>query len=512
VEILRDDGSAAAVDEVGEMVICSRYLSPEYWRRPDLDAAAFSTDPIRTGSRKYASGDFGYVDGSGDLHFLGRKAGRIKIRGHSVELMEIEAALATCAGVTKAAVVAVGDELQAESVRLVAFIATRHESDRDPLVIRRDLSARLPSYMLPSRIVFLDALPLTSSGKIDRKALAGIDSSSPDAARPIEPLNDDIERSVAGIFEQLLKLSPIGRGDDFFMLGGDSLLGVELQTRLREAFGVHVANFHVDATVASIAANVRGETSAPSAESRAIPVLIPLWQHGDAPPLFLIHGRHGQAFVSPHFMRLLGNKQPLWAFQARGLDGLHEPHATVEDMAADYLAALREQRPHGPYFLGALCAGAYIAAVMARALRDAGEKVLPLLLLDPPESLLHQGYSTMTEEAFVSKMKKRRSLGGSVGPEDDPAYMQAVMRVALAFENAIANHRPQPYDGAAYMLSSRQRMQGWDPAGLRMIFTGRLKRFEVGTTHADALDPKNPVFASYLLRCVGLIRQAAAVA
>jgi thioesterase domain-containing protein len=179
-------------------------------------------------------------------------------------------------------------------------------------------------------------------------------------------------------------------------------------------------------------------------------------------------------------------------------------------MAAEYLAALRRQRPHGPYFLGSLCAGAYIAAVMARRLREEGEVVLPLLLLDPPESLLHQGYSTMSEEAFVRKMKKRRAQGSSLGPEDDPAYMQALMRTALAFEHAIARHRPVAYDGPVYMLSSRQRMDGVD-AGLRSIFSGELKRFEVGDTHKEALNPRNPVFASYLLRCVGLIRQAAEV-
>ena len=236
---------------------------------------------------------------------------------------------------------------------------------------------------------------------------------------------------------------------------------------------------------------------------------MPLWRQGSAPPLFLVHGRHGQAFVSPHFMRLLGDDQPVWAIQARGLDGLQEPHATVEDMAADYLAEIRRQRPHGPYFLAALCAGAYVVTAMARALRDAGEEVLPLLLLDPPDRLLQGGYSQMTEERFAEKMKRRRALGGSVGPADDPAYMKALVRVATAFEQALARHHPLPYDGAVYMLCSRQRAGSYDPAGWRKVFTGRLKRFEVGSTHADALDPRNPVFASYLLRCVGLIRESA---
>jgi amino acid adenylation domain-containing protein len=511
VEIRRDDGSAADIDEVGQMIICSPHVSPGYWRRPELDAAAFSVDPQEPGGRHYASGDFGHIDEAGNLHFLGRKGSRVKIRGHSVELMEIEAALAACPGVTKAAVLAKSGETQAESVRLTAYVATRDKTDRDPSRIRRNLATRLPPYMLPAAFVFVDALPLTASGKIDRNALALLETTPAALERKIEPLQDDVERTVAEIFEQLLKLAPVGRGDDFFTLGGDSLLGVELQVRLGDAFGVHVANFHEDATVARIAANIRRDRAAPSAIARALPVLVPLWRHGNAPPLFLVHGRHGQAFVSPHFMQLLGDNQPVWVFQARGLDGLHAPHSNVEDMAAEYLAEMREERPHGPYFLGALCAGAYIAAAMARALREAGESVLPLLLLDPPDRMLNGGYSKMTEERFVDKMVAKRAMGRSMGPVGNPTYMKAVVRTAMAFEDAIVRHRPQPYDGPVYLLSSRRRIQRSDSSELRKIFTGRFKRFEVGDTHAEALDPRNPVFVSYLLRCVGLIREAAQV-
>jgi hypothetical protein len=511
VEIRRDDGSAADIDEVGQMIICSPHVSPGYWRRPELDAAAFSVDPQEPCGRHYASGDFGHIDEAGNLHFLGRKGSRVKIRGHSVELMEIEAALAACPGVTKAAVLAKSGETQAESVRLTAYVATRDKTDRDPSRIRRNLATRLPPYMLPAAFVFVDALPLTASGKIDRNALALLETTPAALERKIEPVQDDVERTVAEIFEQLLKLAPVGRGDDFFTLGGDSLLGVELQVRLGDAFGVHVANFHEDATVARIAANIRRDRAAPSAIARALPVLVPLWRHGNAPPLFLVHGRHGQAFVSPHFMQLLGDNQPVWVFQARGLDGLQAPHSNVEDMAAEYLAEMREERPHGPYFLGALCAGAYIAAAMARALREAGESVLPLLLLDPPDRMLNGGYSKMTEERFVDKMVAKRAMGRSMGPVGNPTYMKAVVRTAMAFEDAIVRHRPQPYDGPVYLLSSRRRIQRSDSSELRKIFTGRFKRFEVGDTHAEALDPRNPVFASYLLRCVGLIREAAQV-
>ncbi len=507
VEIRRDDGSIASIDEIGEMVVCGQHLSPGYWRRPELDAGVFLADPLQPGGRQYKSGDLGHVDGAGNLHFLGRKGSRVKIRGHSVDLTEIEAALSACPDVLEAAVVGTGSEAQA--VRLIAYVVARKDAARDPSVIRRFLATRLPLYMLPAEIVYLDTLPLSASGKVDRNMLGQIGAVAPSPPRAVESPQNDVERTVSRIFEQLLKLEAVGRDDDFFLFGGDSLLGVELQVRVRAAFGVHVGNFHKDATVASISANIQRALAESANESQPIPVLMPLWQNGSEPPLFLVHGRHGQAFVSPHFMQLLGNDQPVWAFQARGLDGLREPHPTVEDMAAEYLGEMRSRRPHGPYFLGSLCAGVYIATAMARSLRAAGETVLPLLLLDPPNSVLHQGYSSLTEEQFVSKMKARRASGRSAGPVDDPEYMKAVIRTAMAFERAIANHRPLPYDGPAYVLSSRRRMNGADPLGLRQIFTGRLKRYEVGTTHADALDPRNPVFASALLRCVGLIREAA---
>ena len=511
VEIRRDDGSIAGTGEVGEMVVCGSHVSPGYWRRPDLDAAAFCVDPRDPTLRQYRSGDLGHIDAAGNLHFLGRKGSRVKVRGHSVDLMEIEAALSTCPSVRQAAVIATGDGSKAAPIRLVAYVATHGFADRDPLVTRRYLATRLPLYMLPAEIVYLDALPMAASGKIDRKFLMQIDATVDTPKRVVDAPQDEVERTIAKIFGQVLTLDPAGRDDDFFLFGGDSLLGVELQAQLKSAFGVHVGNLHEQATVAGIAKTIRRTLADPVSRSRPIPVLVPLWTGGTEPPLFLVHGRHGQAFVSPHFMQLLGDNQPAWAFQARGLDGLRDPHATVEDMALEYLAELRLQRPHGPYFLGSLCAGVYIATIMARSLRQSGESVLPLLLLDPPNSVFHQGYSQLTKEQFVAKMTARRAKGHTAGPVEDPAYMSALLRTAMAFERAIANHKPLQYDGSVYVLSSRQRTQGVNQQGLREIFTGRVKRYEVGSTHTEALDPRNPVFASTLQRCVSLIREAARV-
>lgn len=505
VTIRRDDKNTADTGEAGEMVVRSRYLSPGYWRRPELDAATFGPDRMQPGWREYRSGDVGRIDALGNLHFLGRKGSRVKIRGHSVELPEIERALSSYPGLAKAAVIATSEAPHAPDARLAAYVAMDDGEPRDGPLLRRHLASRLPSYMLPHDVVFVDALPLTSSGKVDRAALPPVGSDNASRVRPIEAPRDDVEREIVRITEGLLAFSPIGRDDDFFLLGGDSLTAVELQSRLRNAFGVHVTNFHEDATIAGMARSVRDARSADTARTR-LPVLIPLWREGSAPPLFLVHGRHGQAFVSAHFMRLLGNDQPVWAFQARGLDGVQSPYASVEEMSVDYVAHVREHQAHGPYFLGALCAGAFVAAAMARALGGMGETVLPLLLLDPPDRLLG-GYSQIGETRFVDKMKMRRAMGGTIGPSDDAAYMRSLVEVALAFERALACHDPRPYDGPVFMLSSRQRMGS--NGLLARVFTGPVERFEIGGTHAEALDPRNPHFASCLLRCVDRVRGAA---
>jgi amino acid adenylation domain-containing protein len=509
VLIVRDDGREAQTNEVGTIVVASRHVSPGYWRRPELDAAAFAPDPDQPEVRRYMSGDLGRIDAAGNLHFLGRRGSRVKIRGHSVDLTEIEAALSACPGVLKAAVLAPAGDQQREPDRLVAFLVVADDTERNPVQLRRRLAQTLPAYMLPGAFVFMTALPVTSRGKIDRAALAAIKLPETLATPSAEAPRDDLERAVAGVFEQMLKRPASSRHDDFFLLGGDSLSVVELQTRLRDLFGAAPDNFYEDTTVAGIAAGIRASRAASPSAARTIPILIPLRATGSEPPLFLVHGRLGQALVSPHFLRLLGEQQPVWAFQVRGLDGLQAPHDSIEAMAADYLAEMLARSPAGPYFIGALCAGALIAIEMAHRLRDAGKTVLPLLLLDPPDRPFAMAESRITEEAMISRLKVRNAMGRIAAPVDDPVYARASANAARAFEAAIRNHQPRPYDGAVYMLSSRDRMETADPDNLRRLFTGKVDRFEVAATHVQVLDPHNAVFADRLAHCLASIRAMA---
>ncbi len=240
-------------------------------------------------------------------------------------------------------------------------------------------------------------------------------------------------------------------------------------------------------------------------------MLVPLRQRGSAPPLYLVHGRLAQALVSPHFLDLLGDDQPVWAFQARGLDGIAEPHATIDAMAADYVDEIRMRQPSGPYFLGALCIGVFVAIQMARLLRASGEAVLPLLLLDPPLRPFAMHESRITEDAMLARLRRRHAMGRIEAPIDDPHYARASVRTAIAFESAIRRHRPVPYEGPVCILSSEDRLAGVPSSELTALFTGTLDRFDVATAHSEILDARNVAFGAALRRCMGIVHDSAKV-
>ncbi len=497
VRIERPDGTPAAPGEVGRMLVASPYLSPGYWRRRRLTANAFSRDPSRPGWRCYRSSDLARIDAAGLLHFVGREGTRVKIRGHSVDLVEVEAALRNCPGIRDAVVVPArrGARAEPEAELLVAHVMA--DSPGTASALRRELRALLPHYMLPSAFAFHPALPLMASGKLDRRAAQSLPfPHQPAGADGAEPLND-AESRVARIFAHLLECESVGRTDDFFLCGGDSMTAVELQVLLSEAAGheIRLADIFADPTVAGVAAMLHRLAKTPRSSSLP-PVLVPLREEGPRPALFLLHGTQGQANVSPEFLASLGSRLPVYAFQGRGLDGTTTPNETVEAMAEEYLAALRSVQPEGPYLLGGLCAGGYVAMLMANRLRAERETVLPLLLIDPPAppflpTAAPPGAANpqqAVEHEIEMELRKRHELGNFQLDLGDSRRREASVRVVVAFEKALAAFQPEPFDGPVHLLLSaefRARNRWRKPAAIRKIFAGPLEVREVFSSHPE---------------------------
>ena len=247
-------------------------------------------------------------------------------------------------------------------------------------MLRSYLQRLLPDYMLPAAFVFLDALPLSPSGKVDRRALPAPGRSRPDLDRKFVAPRDDAEQQMAQIWEELLGTRPVGALDNFFELGGHSLLAVRLLSRIEKTFGkaLPVATVFQAPTLEEVARIVREEK--PS-RATAISSIVEIQPRGSKPPLFLVHGAGGGMFWGyANLARCLGEDQPVYGFKSRGLDGLEE-FDTIEDMAAHYIADLRARQPHGPYYLGGYCFGGNVAYEMAIVIASSpSTNILPITL------------------------------------------------------------------------------------------------------------------------------------
>jgi hypothetical protein len=227
-----------------------------YWRRAALTAERFVPDPFGTpGARLYRTGDRVRHLPDGSLEYLGRLDFQVKVRGHRIELGEIEAALTTHPGVAGAAVIAHG---QGDATRLVAYWVAADDPAPDVDTLRAHLQTRLPVYMIPAVWQRLDALPLTPSGKTDRRALPAPDAARPELRAAYVAPRTDTEAAVAAIWRELLDVAQVGVHDDFFALGGHSLLATQVASRIRSQFATDLplrALFEVT-TVAGLAARL----------------------------------------------------------------------------------------------------------------------------------------------------------------------------------------------------------------------------------------------------------------
>ncbi|MFD9128552.1 amino acid adenylation domain-containing protein [Kitasatospora sp. NPDC059571] len=359
----------------GELYLAGTALARGYLNRPALTAERFVADPFgEPGTRMYRTGDLVRRRTDGELEYLGRTDQQVKIRGIRVEPGEVAAAVEACPGVARAEVLARDDH--AGGSRLVAYVLPG-DGTVDPAAVREVLAARLPAHLVPAAVVPLAAFPLTPNGKLDRRALPDPDFTPGAPAR--EPRTAQ-ERTLAVLFADVLGVPQVGPDDDFFDLGGHSMLAGRLVAQARAVLGAElgVRDLFEAPTVAALAARLSGRTPAGS----ALPVLLPLRRRGTRPPLFCLHPATGIGWSYQGLLRHLGPDRPVYGLQARGLGGPGPMPGTVEEMAADYAARIRTVQPKGPYHLLGWSFGGQVAHAAACLLQTAGEEVALLAMLD----------------------------------------------------------------------------------------------------------------------------------
>ncbi|MGW2386874.1 amino acid adenylation domain-containing protein [Streptomyces sp. NPDC001658] len=471
----------------GEVYLSGGGPARGYLGRPALTGQCFVADPFGApGERMYRTGDLAVRGPGGQLRFLGRADHQVKIRGFRVELGEIEAVLADHPAVAKAAA-AVREDTRGEH-RLVAYaVPDGGAGPADAGALRAHLARTLPAHMVPATIVVLDALPLTASGKLDRKALPA--PGAPAAEARVAPRNGT-EQKLRDLFADVLGLDPlhVGVDDSFFDLGGHSLLVPRLTTRVRADLGtaLPVRALFETPTVAGLARRVTrtavvdpavGGTGAASSGTTALDVLLPLRARGEREPLFCLPPASGLAWGFAGLTRHLDTERPLYGLQSRGLVPGAERSGSLAETVAQHTAQIREVQPHGPYHLLGYSMGGIVAHGVATTLRAAGERVALLAMLDSfPGSWIGQGPrptdrdavlrgllailgrpapppdEELTDTRFAELVRRVPDLPGSL----DDAELAALVEVTANNRRLLEEFAPTSYDGDLLFFTAAQ--------------------------------------------------------
>ncbi|WP_425439069.1 amino acid adenylation domain-containing protein [Rhodococcus tukisamuensis] len=521
------------VGVAGELYVAGPALARGYHARFGLTAERFVANPFGgPGDRMYRTGDVVRWRALGQLEYSGRSDHQVKVRGHRIELGEIDAAVANHPDVEFA--VTLGRQTPAGETALVSYVVPVAGAEPQAAKVVAFVSEFLPRHMVPAAVVVIEALPMTPTGKLDEKALPtpAFQARRTEYRAP----GTDSERLVAAVFAEVLGVDAVGADDHFFDLGGNSLSAMRALSRLRAGADVPVSLqwLMTDPTPASIAA--RMDSAGVDGDS-ALEVVLPIRTAGRAHPVFFVHPIVGLSWCYTGFAAYLDRDRPVYGIQSPAAVGGEEPAGSIDELAARYLREIRRIQPEGPYHLVGWSLGGVIAHAMAVQLQEAGQQVGALALLDsyatpqeqdtadelPVDDLL-AGFGV---EAALGELRDLGDLGDPGNPDplamfDDLAALggplsvltreraQRLLDAATHNGDLMARHRPGVFDGDVLFFSAVVE----DPALTRAVGTwqpfvaGRIANHAVESTHWQmtspaALEVAGPVLGDYLDAAAG---------
>ncbi|QIS01618.1 amino acid adenylation domain-containing protein [Nocardia brasiliensis] len=494
----------------GELYISGVQLARGYLGAPALTAERFVAH--EGGTRLYRTGDIVRWHGAA-LEYLGRSDFQVKLRGQRVELGEIETVLLGHPSVRHAAVALVrggtGD-------RLVGYLVAAPGESIDNAEVLSHARGALPSYMVPATLVVLDALPLNASGKLDRKALPVPEFT----ARPYRPPTTPLERTVTEVFAEVVGAEQVGLDDDFFDIGGNSLVATRAVSRLRTLTGteVRVQWFFTDSTPAALSARVlaalAGDHDYDLESNAALGVLLPIRTrvpHDTAPaePLFCIHPMYGLSWCYAGLARYVPPSTPIYGLQSPALTEDGYLPTSLAEMADRYVREIRAVQPDGPYRLLGWSLGGVLAHAIATELQAAGEQVTLLAMLDSHpdidvtdfraairEALAELGigaHALLPEDGDIHELSEEAlaALHATIPPDMavlTPERVRRIYRSAVRSAELIAEHRPAVFHGRLDYFSA----VGHDAAALNWhpLVEGRVEDHPIGVAHDQMTSPE----------------------
>jgi len=481
-------GEPAPIEVAGELYLGGVCVARGYRNLATLTAERFVNDPfIGGGGRLYRTGDLARFAPDGTIEFLGRADTQVKLRGFRIELGEIEAVLERHP-VVRQSVVALREDAKGRK-RLVAYVVPVEEEALTINELKALLRKEVPEYMIPAAFVLMDALPITPSGKINRRALPEPARNEANDADDLVTPRDDIERGLQEIWEDVLGVSPIGMTESFFDLGGHSLLALPLTDRIFDRFGVRVhlnTLWYEGATIEYLATLIRNP-----GERKDSVWITPLNTGTITPPLYCIHTvGGGNLFHYEPMVRHLNGGRTILGVEARGVSDGQAADTNIVAMGEHCMRVIQDVQPAGPYYLCGFSSGGVVAYEVAQQLRMRGESIALLAMvdsinpstIDTLEDYLHslpilhrRGKYREIQERTYHYFLRRLGLGG----------LRRLRTLGESHRWALWSYVPEPYDGDVLLFEATEstRRFGDTHLGWKDLVRGRLEVVPVTGTH-----------------------------
>ena len=481
----------------GDLYLTGIQLAQGYLGRPDLTASRFIADPFAPGERMYRTGDVARWLANGAVEYLGRSDDQLKIRGQRIELGEIDRAMSALPDVAQAvshacvfnqAAATGGDARQ-----LVGYLVSDSGLPLDTAALKARLAEQLPPHMVPVVLMQLADLPLSANGKLDRKALPLPTLGGERSGRPPEP---GMETLVAAAFSQLLGCEVNDIDADFFALGGHSLLAMRLAAQLSRQLARQVTpgQVMVASTVGKLSALLAADLSDEQAQRLGLDTLLPL-RESDGPTLFCFHPASGFAWQFSVLARYLSPRWSITGIQSPRPQGPMASAASLDEVCEHHLQTLLAQQPHGPYYLFGYSLGGTLAQGIAARLRQRGEAVAFLGLLDtwPPETQnwAEKEANGLDPEVLAEIDREREAfLAAQQGQASGELFSAIEGNYADAVRLLTTAHSAK-FDGKATLfVAEKTRQEGMDPQVVWGPWVGELEVFSQNCAHVDIISPQ----------------------
>ncbi|MGF2365809.1 MULTISPECIES: enterobactin non-ribosomal peptide synthetase EntF [Klebsiella] len=481
----------------GDLYLTGIQLAQGYLGRPDLTASRFIADPFAPGERMYRTGDVARWLANGAVEYLGRSDDQLKIRGQRIELGEIDRAMSALPDVAQAvshacvfnqAAATGGDARQ-----LVGYLVSDSGLPLDTAALKARLAEQLPPHMVPVVLMQLADLPLSANGKLDRKALPLPTLGGERSGRPPEP---GMETVVAAAFSQLLGCEVNDIDADFFALGGHSLLAMRLAAQLSRQLARQVTpgQVMVASTVGKLSALLAADLSDEQAQRLGLDALLPL-RESDGPTLFCFHPASGFAWQFSVLARYLSPRWSITGIQSPRPQGPMASAASLDEVCEHHLQTLLAQQPHGPYYLFGYSLGGTLAQGIAARLRQRGEAVAFLGLLDtwPPETQnWAEKEANGLDPAVLAEIAREREafLAAQQGQASGELFSAIEGNYADAVRLLTTAHSAK-FDGKATLfVAEKTRQAGMDPQVVWGPWVGELEVFSQNCAHVDIISPQ----------------------